>query len=136
MTTTPNVPPAQPSPTAPAPARRTWMPTTTGILSIISGVLGLLYGLVLILLFSMLAPMMGLYGASAAEARVVMTVMQAFGIPLVILGIVAIVGGVYAIRRRIWGLALAGAICAIFSVFGILGILSVIFVSLSKKEFT
>ena len=79
--------------------------------------------------------MMGLYGTDVAEARVVMMVMQAFGIPLIILGIVAIVGGIYAIRRKVWGMALAGAICALFSVFGVLGILSIIFVSLSRKEF-
>ena len=116
--------------------QRTWMPTTTGILSIISGALGLIYGLILTLLPSMLAPMMGLYGAGAAEAQVVMMVFLVLGIFLIILGIVAIIGGVYSLKRRVWGMALAGAICAIFSVIGILGILSVIFVSISKKEFT
>jgi hypothetical protein len=56
------------------------------------------------------------------------------GVLLIIaLGIVAIVGGVSALRRRSFGLSLAGAICALPS--GILGILAVIFVSLSKGEF-
>jgi hypothetical protein len=50
-----------------------------------------------------------------------------------ILGIVAIVGGISAIRRRRFGLSLAGAICALPS--AVLGILAVIFVSLSRKEF-
>jgi len=50
-----------------------------------------------------------------------------------ILGIVAIVGGVSAIRRGSFGLSLAGAICALPS--SILGILAVIFVAVSKKEF-
>ena len=50
-----------------------------------------------------------------------------------VLGIVAIVGGISAIRRKRFGLALAGAICAILS--GILGILAVIFVALRKREF-
>ena len=55
------------------------------------------------------------------------------GVPIFALGIVAIVGGVSAVRRKNFGLSLAGAICALPTV--ILGILAVIFVSLSKKEF-
>jgi hypothetical protein len=55
------------------------------------------------------------------------------GVPLLALGIVAIVGGVSAIRRGSFGLSLAGAICALPSI--PLGILAVIFVSVSKKEF-
>jgi len=50
-----------------------------------------------------------------------------------ILGIVAIVGGISAVRRKRFGLSLAGAICALPSV--ILGIPAVIFVALSKREF-
>jgi hypothetical protein len=55
------------------------------------------------------------------------------GVPLLILGIIAIVGGVSAIRRKSFGLSLAGAICALPS--NILGILAIIFISLSKREF-
>jgi ABC-type dipeptide/oligopeptide/nickel transport system permease component len=50
-----------------------------------------------------------------------------------VLGIVAIVGGVSALRRKSFGLSLAGAICALPST--ILGILAIIFVSVSKREF-
>lgn len=50
-----------------------------------------------------------------------------------VLGIVAIVGGISAIRRNVFGLSLAGAICALPS--GILGILAVILVALGKREF-
>jgi len=50
-----------------------------------------------------------------------------------ILGIVAIAGGISAIRRKRFGLALAGAICAILS--GPLGILAVVFIALRKSEF-
>ena len=50
-----------------------------------------------------------------------------------VLGIVAIVGGISAIRRNIFGLSLAGAICTIPS--GIFGLLAVTFVALGKREF-
>ncbi len=50
-----------------------------------------------------------------------------------VLGIVAIVGGVSAIRRKWFGLSMAGAVGVLPSV--ILGILAVIFVALGKREF-
>ena len=56
------------------------------------------------------------------------------GVPLLVLGIIAIVGGVSALRRKSFGLSLAGAICALIPL-NLLGLLAVIFVSLGKREF-
>jgi hypothetical protein len=50
-----------------------------------------------------------------------------------ILGILSVVGGISAVKRKSFGLSLAGAICAIPS--GLLGILTIIFVALGKREF-
>jgi len=61
------------------------------------------------------------------------TVAVIIGVSLIVLGIIAIVGGVAAAKRSSFGLALAGAICALPS--GTLGVLAVIFVSLAKGEF-
>jgi len=55
------------------------------------------------------------------------------GLPILVFGVLAVVGGVSAIRRKRFGLSLAGAICTLPS--GLLGILTVIFVSLGKREF-
>ena len=49
------------------------------------------------------------------------------------LGIIAIIGGVSAIKRKWFGISLAGGIGALPSV--IVGILALIFVSVSKREF-
>ena len=50
---------------------------------------------------------------------------------------VAVIVGTFALRRRTWGLALAGAICALFPPHvALLGILAIIFVALSKDEFS
>ena len=57
------------------------------------------------------------------------------GVPLIVLGIIAIVGGVSAMRRKSFGLSLAGAICGLPSPFWILAILAVIFVAMGKREF-
>ncbi len=53
---------------------------------------------------------------------------------LAVLGIIAIVGGISAIKRRSFGLSVAGAICA-FIPLNILGLLAIIFISLGKREF-
>ena len=101
---------------------KTWKPTAAGILCIIAGVIGVITGIVV-------AVVGGIIGAFFGGAW------GAFGVPSIILGIIAIVGGSYALRRKIWGLALAGSICALLGPWAILGILAIIFVSLGKGEF-
>jgi hypothetical protein len=103
---------------------KTWKPTTGGILSIIAGVVAVLVGIG------------DLVKGELARRMVFHIGGEAVGVLLMIIGIVAIVGGSFAIGRRVWGLALAGAICALFPVHvAILGILAIIFVALSKGEF-
>jgi hypothetical protein len=98
-------------------SHRSGLLTAGGILSIIGGALELIGG----------AIMVGVLFVGPAWLTVA-------GVPLVVLGIVAIVGGVSALERKSFGLSLAGAICALGSG-GILGILAIIFVSVSKREF-
>jgi hypothetical protein len=105
---------------------KTWMPTTAGILSIIAGAISVIFCIVVVVLGSTIGAFFGFE---------VVWEWSTFAIPLIILGIIAIVGGIYALRRKIWGLALVGAICALFGPAGILGILAIIFVSLGKGEF-
>ena len=56
------------------------------------------------------------------------------GAGFIALGVVALIGGIYALRGRRWGLALAGAICAAFPA-GPVGVLAIIFISIAKREF-
>ena len=106
---------------------KTWKPTTAGILSIIAGVIGAIGGIMLAVIGRSipLIPTTPEIGAG---------ILAAIGIPLIILGIVAIVGGIYALRRRLWGLALAGSICSLICVW-FLGIPAIIFAALGKGEF-
>jgi len=62
-------------------------------------------------------------------------IIVAVGVILLILGVIAIIGGASALKRKSWGLALAGSICALFNPVGILGILAIIFVAIGKSEF-
>ncbi|MCK4387290.1 MAG: hypothetical protein KAW00_00830 [Dehalococcoidia bacterium] len=108
---------------------KTWKPTTAGILSIVAGAIELLIGIGLTVALGLAA---SLYGAIPGLPSGILPV---FGVPLIIIGIVAIVGGIYALRRKIWGLTLAGSICALFCPGFILGILAIIFVIMGKNEF-
>jgi hypothetical protein len=116
--------------------------TAGGILSIIGGAFEVIGGgMVVALIVSPglrhallpLPPMPWLPGGYEHIIPVIPTWVIIVGVPLLVLGIVAIIGGVSAIRRKSFGLSLAGAICALPS--SILGILAVIFVSLAKREF-
>lgn len=101
---------------------RTWKPTTAGILSIIGGICGIVIG-------AFVATIGEVAGALAGLAW-----FGAIGAPLIGMGVVALIGGIYAMRRRAWGFALTGAILAIICG-GIFGILATIFVSMGKREF-
>lgn len=59
-----------------------------------------------------------------------------FGVPIlsIIIAILALIGGVLAMRRKKWGWSLAGSIAAALS-FILLGIPAIILVALSKDEF-
>jgi hypothetical protein len=92
-------------------AAQTWKPTAAGTLTISAGVFGLIVGIVLV-------------GRSP---------LFIVGLPAIMIGIVAVAGGLCAFKRRAWGLALAGSIC---SVFCWLGIPAIILIALSKQEFS
>jgi hypothetical protein len=105
---------------------QTWKSVTAGTLSIVSGAIGILVGLGL------------MAGRELARRMVFHNGLRVIGLFVLIIGIVAVIGGVYSLVRRVWGFALAGAICALFPIpfFNtILGILAIVFVSLARNEF-
>ena len=117
---------------------RTWKPTAAGILCIIGGTIGTVVGLIALFLIWLGGALVEFFLMIASEPNQEIPAVASFeaGILIVVLIIatIAIVGGIYALRRRIWGLALAGSICALVPLV-IPGILAIIFVSLSKREF-
>ena len=99
------------------------MVKAAGILSIIGGICGIIYGSIASLFTSIFSLIPGL------------SWLGAIGGGLLALGIIALAGGIVTLRRKAWGFALTGAICAMFPVVP-LGILAIIFVSKGKKEFS
>ena len=106
----------------------TWRPTTGGILSIIAGAGNLMFG------FFALA-LKELWEQLGAGSAFRMEAIGGLGAIWIILGILAIIGGILALRRKAWVLALVGAICAMIWPTSLLGILALIFIAISRKEF-
>ena len=93
-----------------------------GILTIIGGCIGIGLGAAIISFGEISGMLKGLMWFGA------------IGGPLIGIGIVALIGGTYALRARAWGFALAGAILAIITG-GPFGVLSTIFIAVRKGEF-
>ena len=101
---------------------RTWKGTTAGILTIIGGIVGIIFG------------SFAIFGTTLAAALTGFAWIGAIGGGLLALGIVALIGGISTMKRKTWGLALVGAICALFPIVP-LGVMAIIFVTMGKSEF-
>ena len=110
---------------------KTWKPTVAGIIDIISGAIGIMSGLVLGLIGSLWE-----YFVVAGFKGILMgpMIFWIVGSIFIIFGILAVVGGVYTLRRNAWGLALAGSIFAFLSC-RVLGLATIVLTALSKNEF-
>ena len=121
---------------------KTWKPTIAGILNLISGAFLLFGGIIIISMLgqskiampwaSYAMYSMGLEGEPSSSF--VTTFIIILAAATIFLGVVSIIGGTYSIRRRLWGVALAGAISTFFSLF-VLGIPTVVLTAISKREF-
>jgi hypothetical protein len=107
---------------------RTVKPVVAGIFNICSGasclagVFGMLIAGVVFLAIGEEAPLM------------IGIVFLLCSIPLAVLGILSIAGGIFSIKRKLYGLALAGSIAAT-CVSTLMGVTSIVLTVISKKEF-
>ena len=119
--------------------KKTWKPTVAGILDIIVGVFNLLgvIGVIIVIVVIGSNPYFWQFFPAAGFPLTIgflQTILVISAIFLVVVGILPLLGGIYAVQRKKWGLALAGSIAAIFGSTP-LGIAATIFTALSKDEF-
>ena len=115
---------------------KTSKPTVAGILAIISGVLGLIWAVIMFIGFGVVSGALGIPTGYIPEF--VAGIVLGWAIPNLIIALLALLGGVYSVQRKMWGLSLAGSIAAILTFFPfsiLLGIPAVIFSAQSKDEF-
>lgn len=112
---------------------KTWMPAVAGILAVVSGALGLIASYVLVILGTVGSAVLSFVEVEIL-AFVPGAVFSAIAIPLFVVGILAIVGGVFALQRKRWRWALAGSVAAFFPC-RLLGIAAIVLTVLSRKEF-
>lgn len=117
----------------------TWKPVAAGVLDIILGTLNLLG------VFVVVGLLVAFGGGILAAIRIaelmpiwlsgmVHGILIILAILLAVSSALPLIGGIYAIQRKSWGLALAGSIVAILSM-APLGILATVLVALSRNEF-
>ncbi len=107
-----------------------------GILAIIVGVFELIIGGLMAALPQLISipfDLSSFHPGDMFDMTVITGHLLIVGIVLAVLGIIAIAGGISAIRRGSFGLSLAGAICSLPS--GTFGVLAIIFVALATREF-
>jgi hypothetical protein len=115
----------------------TWKPIMAGILDIVGGAIGMVGGLYLVAMASLFRVLHEFVRLDPSIIdKIEQTISSIFAVPfvVVIIGIIAIIGGVYALQRRIWPLALAGSICSCI-VFPFFGLPSIIITALARDEF-
>ncbi|KPK24368.1 MAG: hypothetical protein AMJ70_02080 [Dehalococcoidia bacterium SG8_51_3] len=117
----------------------TWKPVVAGILSITLGTLNLfgmfvIIGLLVtfgggILTIVRIAEFMPLWMSGMVQGFLII-----LAVLLAVSSSLPLIGGIYAIQRKSWGLALVGSIVAILPAVP-LGIISTILIALSRDEF-
>jgi len=117
---------------APPAKPQTMMPMIAGILLILSAIIAIAFWAYVAFVAAAFASFLPMGGLT--------TIIAICGGIFIILGIIELLGGVMALRRKMWALALVGSILGLFTVgfYGLSSILSLvglIILAISRKEF-
>ena len=102
--------------------KKTWMPVAAGVILLITGIFGLIRGLVKLISGTYL--LRSYYGVLGVETA---------GVVLVIMGVMCLIGAIFALRRDLWDVAFAGAVFALFFSWP-LAVEAMVLLALSKEE--
>ena len=108
-----------------------WMPLVAGVLDLIAGVPALLLGILIAAKVTGEPPsMLAAFGFGS-----VWSIAPLIGKLLIIAGIIALAGGLAALKKKVWWLALAGSVVAFFCLCFV-GIPAFVFTITGRKRFT
>ena len=107
--------------------KRTALPTIAGVINIIIGSLNLLsiigVGIAIVVISS-----------AAGVDVIVIPILWSVIVALLILGLPSLIGGIYALQRKNWVIALIGSIAS-FLIWNIIGLIPLILIIISRDEF-
>jgi len=140
----PEQPPAPAAPAAPeaAPAKeKSMLPTIGGVLLIVTAVLGIAMAALWISAGSILDDLADIPGVGDL-ADILEDIIVAMGVVGLIFSLVVLLGGVMAMRRKGFGMAIIGGVFALivglftpYAVGSVLGLVGLILIAISHKEF-
>ncbi|HEX7392236.1 MAG TPA: zinc ribbon domain-containing protein [Thermoplasmata archaeon] len=120
------------------PVQRSSKPTAGGVLILVAGILALANGVLYLFLDISDFGTIPTLPEGITEADIE-GIMRACGAVMIIFGAIAILGGVFALQRKHFGLAVAGGIMGMlgigFSFGALLGLVGLILVAISRREF-
>ncbi len=114
-----------------APVKKTMLPVVGGVLILIGALLVVLMGLALV---GSIGALDSIMLVDVEEVEVLEDAMATCGIILLVMGLVGVLGGIFGIMRRHFGLAILGGIFALLG-FGIFALIGIILIAVSKREF-
>lgn len=120
-----------PYPMGPVVVEKTAKPVIGGILILIGALAGIISGASLIWAGSMFLPL-GEYGVDISG------ILAVCGIIWIVLSLIGLLGGIFAMQRKHFGLAIVGGVFSMVVGFFIffVGLIGLILVAISKDEFT
>ena len=119
--------------------KKTWKPTVGGILSVIAGgcyllaTIGVIIAIIVIAVASN-APFLNEMWRELARQGIgpglLFGILVIVAVYLAAVGVLSLLGGISALKRERWGLALAGSIAAIVGGWSALGVVALIFIAI------
>ena len=105
------------------PAKKTWLSTTAGVLDIIDGCISLfvVVGLIVAIAF-------------VSDEPDTLAILVPIAVVFAVKAMLATVGGICALQRKNWGMAIVGAI-AVCVPLSLLGVVALILTALSRDQF-
>jgi hypothetical protein len=114
---------------------KTWKPVIAGILCIVAGSMRLLATIIIVIISGVTGGLINIIWPDPPQmVSAILGFIGLFTIPFLAISVIAIIGGIYALIRKSWAMAIIGCCCAVI-VFWIMGIPALILIALSGDEF-
>jgi hypothetical protein len=117
--------------------KNTWMPVAGGLMIITNGVIGLAVSFCLSLVYVMMGDALYFMGIAYYWLPLhFVAVLWWLTVPLAVSSALALAGGIFALQRKSWWLAMAGSFAATIVPVFLPGLVAILLMSLSRDEFT